>query len=290
MKVVGAPVGAGLGVLVSLCTVLSIGALASCSSFGGGDEASPDAAPAEASTQDAGTGDAAGIDGAVDAGTSFCALRGPAAYCEDFDTSADVALLELEGTSTPGGPTGRLTRDTFTSAPRALALDIPPGLDSGFAVLKRAVTTTRPVRLSWDWRVGVLAKTSGQNFQLMTVRRGDAQVALQRICGTTEPFVCEWSLVLGFPSTATYQFFPLPASLAAEVGWSRVSIEVDFALEDGHIVMVQDGAKLLERTAPTLKTVPSATEPTSATVGLGLLQGRTGATELLFDSVVVEEL
>lgn len=275
-----------LRILAGVLTVsaLSLGVMAACSSFSG--EPAADAADAAGEAATSG-GDAA----AGDASTTYCSGQRDAAFCEDFDTVADVALLELEK---GGQADGRLTRETFVSPPRALAFNLVEGATSGFVVYKRAMQTERPMRLSFDFRVGTFVGTEGQNMQLMTLRRDGSQLTIQRICGTGDAgaLECTWSLVVGIldaDAGPKFEFIPIGTRLAAEDAWSRVTMEVAFSATTGYVALTQNG-KTLRRELPTARPGAALTGPTSATVGIGILQGQAGATELLVDNVLVETL
>lgn len=236
----------------------------------------------------------AGIDVAVDAGAKFCDLYRDAAYCQAFDTASSIDEIVTDQTDLTVKP--KLTTDTFTSPPYSLRFIMPPD-KAVFTTMKKSLVTDRAVRLSFSWKLGLMETRDGQNIQMMTLRRNNDQVAIQRACsvpGGDAGRACKWYYTLttgvGTAGSAS-DLIELPKRLAIEDGWARVVMEAKFATAGGYIKLSMDGTSLVDQSRVTSDgAVVPPTEPMSATVGFGVLQGNEGATDTAVDDVVVEVL
>jgi len=228
----------------------------------------------------------------VDASTSYCSSFGDAAYCQDFDTLTDVNALLPEASEET--VKAKLTHVGFVSPPQALAFGLIPD-KGGFTVVTRSFASGRAVRLSFDWWIRALAGRLNQNIQLMTIRRKNDQAIIQRLCvdDLDGGFGCSWNVGLARLNSDAgdkFQTFPLGARIPSEDGWARVVLEAKFDPSDGYVKLSFNGATVLDERRLTSEEKLPETEVVSATVGLGILQGVAGLTDLLVDNVVIELL
>ena len=231
-------------------------------------------------------------DAGSDAPKTYCAAFAAAAYCEDFDSLTDLTSLVPEASEE--ALKAKLTKESFISAPQAIGFSLIPD-QGGFTVIKRGFATGRAVRLSFDWWVRLLGGRLNQNIQLMTLRRKNDQTIIQRICSDDLDggFACAWNIGLarlGSDAGDKFQSFPLGARLPIEDGWTRVVYVAKFDKVDGYVKISFDGVTALEQRRLTSEETLPDTEVVSATVGLGILQGVAGPTDMLVDNIVVELL
>lgn len=229
----------------------------------------------------------AGSDAVVEAGPlGFCAAKGDAAvFCEDFDSITDVS--SLVPSSSVGEPS--LTSQTFVSGPRSLAFLMPAKLDSPqYTVFTHGVVTDSEVRFEVDWRWQASTIDEGQTIQSLTLRKDVGQVAFGRACGSADAGVVPCSYYLSvYPDVgnqAVSAVLPLPTP-KSQKAWSHVAFQVRFAT-NGHVRYEEDGVVLVDQDTATLS-APS-TSPTSATIGVAILQGITTYQEMFFDNMVLE--
>jgi hypothetical protein len=256
----------------------------------------PNLAPA---TPDAQAADAAappvdaGTDVAADAPATFCATKPNALWCEDFDSITDVSSLVPE--SSDPSILAKLTQGTYRSPPRALRFNLMAGKPSPqYTVIARSFPTDKVMRLALDWRLSVLEATEGQTLQSFTLKSKGGQASFGRTCGTGTDGVnpiCQYivSTCVFENATSTCATHPITARIAALDDWSHVVLETRFARK-GHVRLEQDGATILEVDAATDTGPLTGTDPVSATVGIAVLQGNAGGTDILVDNVVVDTL
>lgn len=234
---------------------------------------------------DAGTGEAA-----PDAPATFCATKTGVLSCEDFDTITDTSSLVPE--SSDPSILAKLTQGTYRSPPRAVRFNLVPGKPSQYSVIARSFPTKKVMRLELDWRFALLEPTDGQTLQSITLKSKNGQAAFGRTCsipgdGTTP--VCQYIVsTCVFGTGAGCQTHPITAPIAGLTDWSHVALETLFAPK-GHVRFEQDGQTALEVDAQTETDALNGTDPVSATVGIAVLQGNAGQTDMLVDNVVVEE-
>lgn len=228
----------------------------------------------------------------ADAPSTYCSSKSGALWCEDFDTLTDTVSLVPEISEPALAP--KLSQETFRSAPRALRMNLLAGQPSPqYTVIKRAFPTDRAIRLSVDWRLALLEPTEGQTLQSLTLKRKTGQVSVGRTCGAAAdagpPPCTTFVSTCVFAPDAKCEIHPIEKRLAGLDAWSHVVLEARFAAK-GHARFEEDGETRVDVDAATEAAPAPADEPVSATVGIAVLQGAAGATDIFFDDVLVEAL
>jgi hypothetical protein len=255
-------------VALTLTLTGAAGALVACSSFGGSDGPSADAAVAD----DAATPD----DGASSADAScarYCACQSDAAFCADFDTAALLGEWDKMNAS-DGSVLEAVASDR--SPPNALQLSTPASAEgTGASVVKKTIVgDVATMSLSFDIAPSMLsisadAGASTEFVSLTTYAEGapGAIVALVTSAAGQQLFIpggaTELTNLLSFPNTRP---------------WVRVHIQV----KAGFISVHYDDGPTVGPPAP----FPATGDLVQFRLGLSN-SGASGASRLAYDNVVV---
>lgn len=256
-----------------------------CGGYGESDVEPPPADGGGTGDTSIGPNDAGAETGDAGAPT-FCSSKKNVAWCEDFDSITDVAVLAPE--SSAGATPATLTQKNFFSAPRSLHFGI--GVDGPapeYPVVAKSFATDKDVRAEIDWRWAAAAPSEGQTLQSLTVKKGNPQASFGRTCGTEDAGViaCKWFVATCVPGRAPEcRLFAIP-DLAALSKWSHIALEVHFAAT-GRVRMEEDGQTIVD-VEDDLELTPT-NEPTSVTLGVAVLQGKASGLEIFFDNAFVE--